>query len=302
MLSSATRVLTRRWSEPWTLLQRGFPRRKLSSFSSSSSSDAATEPPPHNCDVVEGPSLLRTAIHRPQPSLLLLPGLRSLPFWTQWDGKSDTNRVAYQDPSISSAIHHLEAHVDAIHSEYHRVATGRKSDYQTDTEHSLHKGIWDWHSYMTKGRVQDEFVHHYPTTSAVLQTLRDEGHLFEGTPFGYAFFSTLHGKSSIEAHTSPMNFRLRVHLPIVVPPEEPIDNVKEIQCGIRVGPVTKRWTAGKAMVLDDAYEHEVWNETNENRALLLVDLWHPDVTKQERSDIVATFEHAQQKGWWSNSS
>ena len=46
---------------------------------SSSTSDASA---PSNCDIIKGPSLLRTIVHRPRPSLLFLPGLRSLPFWT----------------------------------------------------------------------------------------------------------------------------------------------------------------------------------------------------------------------------
>ena len=28
------------------------------------------------------------------------------------------------------------------------------------------------------------------------------------------------------------------------------------------------------MVFDDSYEHEVWNKTEEERVLLLVDFWH----------------------------
>jgi aspartate beta-hydroxylase len=99
-----------------------------------------------------------------------------------------------------------------------------------------------------------------------------------------------------------MNLRVRIHLPLVVPTDDSGDEQKEVKCGIRVGAVTKRWTQGKAMVLDDSFEHEVWNDTDQQRVLLLVDIWHPDVTKQERQDIVGTFEHAQQQGWWSNSS
>jgi hypothetical protein len=298
--------LIRKSSSASQLLRAVFRGRKLSSSSSSSSAGPTAPEPapvPHNCDVIQGPSLLRTSLHRPQPSLLFLPGLRSLPFWTQWDGKD--NRVAYQDPVVSKVVAHLESHVDSIRSEYHRVATGRKSDYQTDTEHTLHKGIWDWHSFMTKGNVSDSFLRHFPDTSRVLQELRDDGHLFEGTPFGYSFFSTLHGKSRIDAHTAPMNLRVRIHLPLVVPAASTTTDdgeTKEVECGMRVGPVTKRWTEGKAMVFDDSFDHEVWNDTNEQRVLLLVDIWHPDVTQQERKDITATFEHAQQQGWWSNSS
>jgi hypothetical protein len=53
-----------------------------------------------------------------------------------------------------------------------------------------------------------------------------------------------------------MNLRVRIHLPLVVPTDDSGDEQKEVKCGIRVGAVTKRWTQGKAMVLDDSFEHE----------------------------------------------
>ena len=258
-------------------------------------------PAPDHCDIVKGPSLLRTSVQRPRPSLLFLPGLRSLPFWTQYDANSQTNRVAYQDKTVSWAVEHLQANVDIIRAEYDKVARSLKSDYQTDTEHTLHEGAWDWHSYMLKGKIQGHFCTHFPETSAILQTLRDEGQLFEGTPFGYSFFSTLHPQSKISAHTAPMNLRVRIHLPLKVPaalsaaasvPSRPA-------CGIRVGTVEREWLTGQALVLDDSFEHQVWNDTDETRVLLLVDVWHPDVTFQERKDIIQLFDHARGQGWWS---
>jgi hypothetical protein len=250
--------------------------------------------PTESCDIVSGPSLLRTSVHRPRPSLLYFPGLRSLPFWTQ-DG---SDRVAYQEPSITAAIGHLHDNFETLLAEYKRVAPQRPSDYvvAADAEHNstLHNGSWDWHSYMTKGTVQAGFCEHFPKTASVLQKLRDDKLLFEGTPFGYCFYSTLHGKSKIAAHSAPMNFRVRVHLPLLVP------SVKDAtHCGIRVGPTTRQWHVGQALVLDDSYDHQVWNETNETRVVLLVDLWHPDVTMGEREDIVQMFQHAREQGWWS---
>lgn len=35
------------------------------------------------------------------------------------------------------------------------------------------------------------------------------------------------------------------------------------------------------MVLDDAFEHEVWNESDERRMVLIVDIWHPDFSEKE---------------------
>ena len=246
-------------------------------------------------NVLQGPSLVHTTLHRSSPSLLFLPGLRSLPFWTSSEG-----RVAYQDPTLTYIVQYLEESASAMATEYKAKQNQVFSDYDITSrggEHSqesLHTGKWDWHSYMLKGRVQGHFVQHFPTTATILQTLRDQGHLLEGIPFGFSFLSKLYGQSTIQSHTSPINFRLRVHVPLIVPQE------KEENIGIRVGPVVQKWKEGKAMVLDDSYNHEVWNHSHQERVLLLVDIWHPDVTLTEREQIVRMFAHAQQQGWLGN--
>lgn len=216
---------------------------------------------------------------------MLLPGLRSLPFWTSFDGTS--NRVAFQDPMLTHVVECLQKNVPIFKEEYE--LTTLSSDYDSGGEHDkkLHSGSWDWHSYMMQGRVQERFMEHFPETSLILQGLRDDQLLFEGTPFGFCFFSSLHPRSSIQPHTAPMNFRLRLHIPLQVPQK----------CGIRVGSVSQEWKKGIALVLDDSYEHEVWNDSDETRVLLLVDVWHPDVKPQEKEEIVAMFQHAQDQGW-----
>ena len=45
-------------------------------------------------------------------------------------------------------------------------------------------------------------------------------------------------------------------------------------------------------MLDDSFEHEVWNDTPHARVLLLVDLWHPDVAAVEREEIRQMFGEA----------
>ena len=66
--------------------------------------------------------------------------------------------------------------------------------------------------------------------------------------------------------------RLRCHLGIEVPSGD---------CGIRVGGQTQRWVAGKCLVFDDSLEHESWNLTMDPRIVLIIDIWHPDLTPAE---------------------
>ena len=246
-------------------------------------------------NVVQGPSLLLTTLHRPEPSLMIMPGLRSLPFWTNNNGQ-----VAYQDPQVSKIVQHLQKHVAEIRDEYVKVSPTIPSDYKVGgagTEHhdddddSLHTGNWDWHSYLLHGQVQPKFCEHFPVTTSAIQEIGSD--LFTKTPFGFCFFSKLAGDSTISAHASPINFRLRIHLPLIVPPP----STGEDNIGIRVGPISQKWISDQALCLDDSYNHDVWNKTKEERVVLIVDIWHPDVRQSEREEIVRMFQHAKQKGW-----
>jgi len=131
-----------------------------------------------------------------------------------------------------------------------------------------------------------------------------------GTPFGFCFFSTLHGRSSIKAHTGPMNLRLRIHLPLVVPRDDdaggdsPSSSASSSErrrrrpiAGIRVADQVREWHEGSALVLDDSYVHEAWNDSDDCRVVFLLDIWHPDVRAEERERITNMFEYAKGKGW-----
>jgi aspartyl/asparaginyl beta-hydroxylase (cupin superfamily) len=83
-----------------------------------------------------------------------------------------------------------------------------------------------------------------------------------------AFFSILAPGYHIPAHTGITKAVLRVHLGLIIPKERE-------KCRIRVGDQIKAWQAGKAFVLDDTYEHEVWNDTDEERVILLFDFDRP---------------------------
>jgi aspartyl/asparaginyl beta-hydroxylase (cupin superfamily) len=268
--------------------------KRLFSTSSSSSSTSA--------DLIQGPALLKTSAHRPRPSLFTLPGLRSLPYWSQYsssdrqpedgsaaDMATAATQIAYADPTVTAIVRHLEGHWQTIRDEYDAQKASLPSDYDVQTEHAtLHQGQWDWRSYMRKGEKRPDFAQHFPATTRVLNDL-DE-HLFQSLPFGYAFLSTLAPASRIQAHTSPMNLRLRIHLGLHVPHDG--------DCGISVGGIRQAWSESKCLVLDDAFTHHVWNETKSDRVILLVDIWHPDIGQQERAEIITMFQAAKDKGWF----
>ncbi len=83
-----------------------------------------------------------------------------------------------------------------------------------------------------------------------------------------AFFSILTPGYHIPAHTGVTKGILRAHLGLIIPKERE-------KCRIRVGDQLRNWEAGKVFVIDDTYEHEVWNDTAEERVVLLLDFNRP---------------------------
>eukprot|EP01038_Epipyxis_sp_PR26KG_P005067 gene5067-7071_t len=234
-------------------------------------------------------------VQRPFPTIFYYPGLYSKPIW-KLDTNSDNNRY---NNIISELESKLNSSKDRIVSEYSllRKSTNDKSDYNLSEsnnkgskgEHKLHAGSWDWNSYVLKGKRQSEFAVHCPVTVDTLESFQ-HCKLMTQTPFSFAFFSTLHGQSSIAAHYGPCNIRLRCHFPLILPQNND-------DFGMKIGSNSVKWEENKLLLFDDCYEHQVWNHTQEDRVVLLFDIWHPDLHNDEIDAITDMFDEAKQKGW-----
>jgi aspartyl/asparaginyl beta-hydroxylase (cupin superfamily) len=90
-------------------------------------------------------------------------------------------------------------------------------------------------------------------------------------------FSLLKAGARIEPHTGMFNTRLVCHLPLIVPSK----------CTFRVGNDVREWKEGKLFVFDDTIEHEAWNDSSEDRVVLIFDIWRPELSEQERRELTA---------------
>ena len=84
----------------------------------------------------------------------------------------------------------------------------------------------------------------------------------------YAIRSYYEPGKHLPPHRGPYNGVLRFHLGLIVPPEP--DKI-----GIRVSDQLCHWEEGKALIFDDAYEHEAWNHSDKVRVVLFVDFEKP---------------------------
>lgn len=149
----------------------------------------------------------------------------------------------------------------------------------------LNKSL-DWSAFhlWKEGERFDQACNRAPQTAALVESL-PICHIKGRAP--NAFFSILKPGSHIPAHTGVTNVRSVVHLPLIVPD----------QCEFRVGGETRSWVEGEAFAFDDTIEHEAWNRSKLDRAVLIIDVWNPYLSSDERAMIctlygVADVQHA----------
>jgi len=147
-----------------------------------------------------------------------------------------------------------------------------------DNSHSLLDSL-DWSAFFLyrEGAVIEENAAQCPRTMAAIEQLpipRVKGR----DPM--ALFSVLKPGTRIAPHHGYLNSRLICHLPLVVP----------AGCFLRVGNETRELRKGKAWVFDDTFEHEAWNSSNEARVILIVDVWRPELTAEERTLVTRLLE------------
>ena len=95
-------------------------------------------------------------------------------------------------------------------------------------------------------------------------------------PRGPVYFSVLNSHVHIRAHCGPTNARIRLHLGRQVP----------TGAFMRVGEEKRTWKRGKCLVFDDSWEHEVWNRSDQLRAVLLMDTGHPQRGMEQHEEVV----------------
>jgi len=83
-----------------------------------------------------------------------------------------------------------------------------------------------------------------------------------------AAFSVLEGGERIPTHRGVYPGLLRCHVPLMVP-------VPAESCRLCIDAQTLHWQLGRAIVFDDSFEHEVWNDSDQRRIVLMIDVKRP---------------------------
>lgn len=203
---------------------------------------------------------------RQRPSWMFFPGLAPRPWF---------------EPAEFDWVEALEAAAPAIREELAAVLAdpGELSPYVPDQPqlpadwHSLADSA-DWSAYhlYRAGERQEDHCRRCPrTTSAVeeIPLVHSPGHAPE------VFFSILRPGTVIPPHVGLANTKLAVHLALVIPPD----------CSITVGGETRTWEEGRVSIFDDSFEHQAHNASDRTRAVLIADIWNPQLSEAERDAV-----------------
>ena len=216
-------------------------------------------------DECQAVQLGRKRVYTQQPSMLHFPRLPAIQF---------------HDRKEFSWLTHLEAAADAIRDELQVVLREDTEEMRPYVAHPdgapvsqwtelNHSPRWSAFFLWEDGKRIDAHCARCPRTTAILETIP----MMDCA--GYAptvLFSILAPHTHIPPHSSVTNARLVVHLPLIAPPH----------CRFRVGNEIREWKYGEAWVFDDTIEHEAWNDSDELRVIMMIDIWNPYLTHAER--------------------
>jgi len=212
----------------------------------------------------------RTRHFHQQPSHFHFPGLPEIEF---------------HDRALFPELVGLEAQTTAILNEFAGLIAAEAAEIVPYIQYSdqvplrqwqalNHSRDWSAIHLVQNGRRIEANARHCPCTMAAIEKLpqpRIEG----ASP--NAMFSLLAPRTRIPAHSGVANTRVVCHLPLIVPSG----------CGFRVGDSVREWRRGEAFMFDDTIEHEAWNESDELRVVLILDLWPPALSPADRAAVAA---------------
>jgi len=193
--------------------------------------------------------------------------------------------IQFYDRSEFPWLEAFEAQTDAMRVELYQALAGQSEQFKPYIHYGEHMPLDQWrelnnsprwtsYEFYHQGRPVEERFRACPETVRAFQALPQASVPLRSPA---ALFSALQPRTRIPPHTGVANFRLLVHLPLVLPPG----------CGFRVGSETRQWRLGEAWVFDDTIEHEAWNDSDEPRYIFICDIWNPRLSPDERAAIAA---------------
>lgn len=188
--------------------------------------------------------------HEFQEPGFYMPGLAASPWW-------ESERFPW--------IADMEQAFPMIRGEFEDVGGLRSPESVKHPSNLDDDGRWAAYYFFYVGRRYADHAKACPVTTQALAAVPGSAEC------GMAYYSIMDPHTHVAAHSGFTNTHLRCHLGLRIPAD----------CRMRVGSETRGWAEDRVNVFDDSFNHEVWNDDDQGRAVLLFDTWHPDLTRIE---------------------
>jgi len=220
-------------------------------------------------DIIAG----RKRIFLQEPTAFYFPGLPQIQFYDtaafDWVGAVEAEWRTIRDeiaPVLASGRDGFRPYIQA-----------EANQPRLDDNPLLDSPDWSTLFLCDNGVVSEEAIARFPKTWEAVQAA-PLTRIPNSAPT--VMFSLLRPGARINPHNGVHNARLICHLPLIVPSN----------CGFRVGNDVREWEEGKILIFDDSIEHEAWNNSDQDRLVLIFDVWRPEIEEQERREITALFQ------------
>lgn len=188
----------------------------------------------------------------------------------------------YPKVSHLSGINELELNYQVVFAELQNYLKQFVFEPQFNTTMVEKPKSWKVRSLRVWGVEMYQIQKHFPETLKLLSKI--DGVINVG-------FNLLEPHAAIKPHCGDTNAIIRCHLGLIIPKE---DNT----CAIKVNGEIKNWVQGKVIGFTDAYDHEAWNRTEQQRIIMLFDIFKPEYIAQKNkiSGVVLASFYIQRLG------
>jgi Aspartyl/Asparaginyl beta-hydroxylase len=194
----------------------------------------------------------------------LYPGLTHTPWCDR-----DNDVLKFVSDTLEKGFNDIETEWLAYRSSGYNIVPRYKhklSDIFGESFKNKDEG-WQYYLIWRQGKFTEAALLLFPKTVKILSSLKS--FLY---PFGEAVLIVMKPDVFLPPHTDDINTSISCHLGIKTPEG----------CEIKVGGKTRSWSRGKTLFFNHSFEHSAWNKSNEERVVLVMDLYHPELTKVEK--------------------
>ncbi len=162
----------------------------------------------------------------------------------------------------------LERNYKALHNEL-KVLWGENGtdaadafgNYDSFDDKQFPPRSWQKMVFKVWGLRNRQNCERFPVTASIIEKFPE---------VSSCFVTKTSAHSVIKHHCGETNAHVRIHLGLHVP------EVPSLVCGMEVGNQTTGWQNGKTFAFLDAHQHHVWNNSDADRYVLIIDLIKPE--------------------------